>query len=84
VPRELLVLVPMVLLVPRGPPELVLLEPQVLLEQQELAQQVQLALEVLSPLAPMLRTCCLLRRGRSPPLMRLPIRSSSGTTAQVS
>jgi hypothetical protein len=73
VPRELLVLVPMVLLV--------------LLEQQELALQVQLALEPLSPSAPMLGRYYLLVRllpERSPPLMRLPTRSSSGTTAQVS
>ena len=85
VPRELLVLVPMVPLEPlepRGPPELVLLESQVLLAPLGLVQQEPQ--EPQSLLVPMLRMYCLLMLEKSPPLMRLPTRSSSGTTAQVS
>jgi hypothetical protein len=85
-------LVRLVLMVPAVQPEqqvLVLQEPlvlQVLMALLELlALKVPLALAALSPLAPAQPTCCrLMAAARSPLMMRLPIRSSSGTTAQVS
>jgi hypothetical protein len=62
-----------------------LMEQAVLLEPQVWELPALLALAVPSPSAPAQPTCCqLMVAAKSPPMMLLPIRSSSGTTARAS